>query len=185
MKSPLLGLLLLALVIPAVWFGIWPLWQKISIERAQAAELEQIVEAEKAANAKLIELAGQIASRQQDVETLEKSVSVNKDDATLIAVYEEAASNNGLVLTSIDFVDDAQPASLTEGEVATVSGLQITSSRITLEGSYTSIYSFLSDIEHSFPLVDIGEITFEPLDEEETGDPEFTIEVLLTSYYLK
>src|SRR3989344_3234396 len=157
MKSPLIALLVIVLLIPAIWFGIFPLWQDAADTREEIARLEEVVAREREANIRLLELAKRIEEKQEEVSNLEQTVSKEKDMATLIAVYEEAASQNGLVLEGVS------PQETDEGaETLGPTGPLFDSfaSQITLSGTYPAFRSFMVDVEHSFPLVDMGEIAF-------------------------
>ncbi len=189
MKASLIAILLIVLMIPAVWFGVFPLWGEITAARAAVADLHSQIALERTANERLLALAESIEAREGAVASLEQTVPKERDVATLIAVFEEAASSNGLVLEGISMTDPVQG-----GEIVPLGPtgdlFESIASQITLTGTYPAVRSFLVDVEHSFPLVDVGTITFQ-LEQEEGqqgvigANPVYSFEVVLTSYYLK
>ena len=189
MHSSLIAVLIIVITIPIIWFLVIPQWGDIGDLRARNGELEESIIEEREANIRLLELAEKIEARQEEVDNLEQTVGAERDVATLIAVYEEAASQNGLVLEGVSPVDPLEGG---EGEPLGPTGplFESFASSITLSGTYPAFRAFLVDVEHSFPLVDIGKVSF-TLDQEEGqagvigSNPPYAFEVLLTSYYLK
>lgn len=185
MRSSLITALVVIIAIAIAWLGVWPLYQDVAGSRTAVDSLEQSVQAERDANARLERLAAEITERQDAVGALEEAVSKEKDSATLIAVYEEAAVVNGLLLNSIEMHDQERG----EGARPAGSAFESVASTIELAGTYPAFASFLTDVERSFPLVDIAHTSFSLADESSpegvSENPEYNFTVTLTSYHLK
>jgi Tfp pilus assembly protein PilO len=186
MHSPLFIVLIFLIAVAVAWLLVWPMWQDASLARADVDRLRAVVAQEKEANERLISLASQIAEREEDIIKLEQSISNGRDVATLIAVFEEAATLNGLVLDGVAFSQSGVAPE--ESLAAASSTLDAVSAELTMAGTYPSFRTFMGDIEQSFPLLDIANIS---MSHEEEGEgtaigtnPRFTFTVMLTSYYL-
>src|SRR3989344_6372790 len=105
-RSPLFAGLAAVVLIAVLWFGVWPLYERVTASRAEIKNLEVSIEEEKAAMVRLEELVRRMEERKDDIAKLEAAIPGNKDLASLIAVFEEAASINGLQLKGISFPPD-------------------------------------------------------------------------------
>jgi Tfp pilus assembly protein PilO len=182
-RSPLFAGLLLVLLIAVLWFGLWPLYANVQSARGANKELERTITEEREATTRLEELVRRMEERKDDIAKLEAAIPESRDLAALIAVFEEAANINGLRLTAINFLKetaDEDPA----GEAGGSQVFAEAAAELELVGGYPALRTLLSDIERSFPLMDIRGMSFQPQDGDNPGSP-YEITVQLETYHLR
>jgi len=187
--SKLTNLVLLVVLFLAIWFGVWPLLGSVNLLRAVIENRQELVDVEREAITKILSTQQELESRQEDLDKLSLAVPSERDIATPIAIFEEAAGANGLVLSGLDVIEPESDSSSRQTRT-TPSALGSFTANLQLTGRYGSITSFLENIESAFPLMEISNISFkinqEFVQSSGSGAPNPVMNILLTleSYYL-
>jgi hypothetical protein len=194
-RSPVIPFSLFALVLVVLWFGVWGFFGNVQETRARLSMLNREIEAEEEARATLEELSREIEERRDVVDELDRAVPPERDTASLIAIFEEAASVNGLVLEGLSMNEQERERErinvpqVTESEdgtgVARGPSYHSFQASLDIKGNYRSFRNFLFDLERSFPLMDVSQVSFahEQGEAISLSDPTIDFSLILTSYY--
>ena len=123
-------------------------------------------------------------SRKEAIKKASYLLPIEKDIPGLIVQFEALASENGLILESINFIEKTKKrASTGGGEAAVMPGQIYKTLNVSVElyGSYASFRSFLEAIEYNVRIMDISSINFSSEKSEESSAFNFNVE--LEVYY--
>jgi len=181
-RSITINLLLAAIGLALLWLLTWPVFERVRELRASAKIIENEIAAEKEAITKLAELEREVGSHEDALDRLELAIPAKRDIASALAVFEEVANANGLVLNAVQFTEESQPS-------AKKPAVQVVNALLKLEGRYGSLQTFFEDVEETFPLMDVVSVSFlvpqkTGVEEEETLiNPILDITLSLETYY--
>ena len=162
-------LILVLILAVAVWGFVWPEWQSFSSKREELNLWKNNLAETKELKNKLSDLTA-LYQNQEKAGELEKFFSAlpPKDDIPGLLVNLEAlASKNGLIIKSVNFVEEgkkAKSAAANSGaaalsaDVPAVKKLTVT---LVLNGEYSSLLNFLRSAETSLRLMDVESLNFQ------------------------
>lgn len=153
-RTTTINLLLLIVGLALLWLLTWPLLGRTQELKATAKLKVAEIAAEREAVARLAELENKVESRKDALERLELALPAGRDIAAAVAIFEEMANVNGLVLRNVQL---SEPAATKTGSKPMVEVLNV---QLKLEGRYLALQNFLEDIETTFPLMDVVNISF-------------------------
>lgn len=169
-----------------LWFAVLPFYQDIQPLKESVAGLENSVKEEKASLILLESLKEELELREEEINKLNLAIPTQRDVATPVAVFEEASTINGLILISIDVSDLEEERGSKKLLSSVLNALEI---RIKMSGTYSSFEKFIEDVEKSFPLLEISQISFRILPAELSGqtgnllNPSMEFDVVFETYY--
>ena len=178
-KSHILLSLIVALGL-VLWFLVWPAYQSALLARADSATWQKKLSDAKDAKQKLDELQQKYQTYQEQEDRILTAIPNGEDVPGLLVQLEALASQNGLVLNSLNFIYPntqsgaraAAAADSTGGnaEAAVASGasgsslptgVSLLSVVLNLNGNYAALKNFLTAIENNLRLTDVYAISFE------------------------
>lgn len=193
-------LLILALVLIG-WFLVWPAFQEVFQGREALALWQQKSVQAQESKQKLTDLEAKYETMQEEENRVLNAVPPSEDIPGLLIQMEALASQNGLILTSLNFVypesekgaravlmetgDSGQaPASsaVTLPSASLPAGVDILTLNLKLSGNYNSLKNFLKAIENNLRLTDVSTINFS---KEKTGSDLGELNIGLNVYYKK
>jgi Tfp pilus assembly protein PilO len=194
-KNLIANLSIFLVLFLAVWFGILPMWSGISSVRAEIKSNEETVNLERKAIEKLNLIRQILDSKKTSVERLKQAIPTTELKPELLSIMENIASQNGLVLNSINIDTAAQevvvPGESTEGTGSEVVSFKKIMVNVRTSGNYWAFKSWLNAIESSLRITDISRILFSvSAKESESGELESNIDPIMdytvdmTTYYL-
>ena len=155
----------IVLIIVLVFIFAKPLWDSVRNLKIKYAEQEQEVKNIEALLVKVQELEQKYHEVGKDVEKLSLALPKEKDLPYLIIQFESLASNNGLLLESIEFEDPSQNTTKRgerededrEGLTALFPYLSV---NIKLNGSYEGLKGYLESLGDNIRSMDVVDIDF-------------------------
>lgn len=148
-----------------------PLYEEISILKAQVASYNQALDNSKALENERDKLTKKYNSIDPtDLDRLEKLLPDNVDNIRLILEIEKIASPYGMVLRDVKY--DTITKAEEEGTAVQAGEIPVDFSKeyglwnleFSTEGSYTNFQNFIKDLEQNLRIVDISSIQFSSVD---------------------
>ncbi len=171
MKKNIIALVLVVVFISILFLLDWPAYKKFVFLSNETERYENLLEEEKGLLVKVNQLKEIYESRENELKKVHYSLPAGKEVPNLIVQFEALASENGLILESLDFIE------LTEQEK--YKGLSVS---LSISGTYQSFKSFLEALEFNVRLMDVQSVKFSSA-ETEAESSIFTFDVKLIVYY--
>jgi len=172
-KKTIFILISLVLSVVLILVFVKPLWGSVRVLRTEMAKQEQRVESVEELLVKAQELEQKYQDMGGDVDKISLALPKEKDLPYLITQFETLASNNGLLLESVNFqgVEKEESVKKRERKSSEQKGIagdfSHTPIKLTLSGSYEGLKGYLESLESNVRLMDVGAISF---DKEEKGE---------------
>lgn len=167
-KNNLIIIVLLIAFIAILFLVDWPAYNKFVFLNSETERYKNLLEEEKELLAKVNQLKEIYESREDELKKVYYSLPAGKEIPNLIVQFEALASENGLILESLDFTEQESRKTL--------------SVSLSISGTYQSFESFLEALEFNVRLMDVQSIDFSSA-ETEVGSSIFTFDVKLIVYY--
>ena len=153
------------LIIVLVFIFAKPLWNSIRNLKIEVVKQEQGIKNIEELLVKVQELEQKYQEAGEDIEKLSLALPKERDLPYLITQFESLASNNGLLLESIEFEDPSQQTTKRgERKDEDLKGLTALfpylSFKIELNGSYQGLKGYLESLEDNARSMDIVAIDF-------------------------
>lgn len=189
------NIIILALVFAflAILFLLdWPAYNKATLLKDEVKRHQQLLAEQEELLIKVNQLKQVYESHKNEIKKVYYVLPLEKDIPNLIVQFEALASENGLILEGLDFVE---PIVVKKRRVAAEEKLAVQEKpkpykqldvSLKLSGSYQSFKSFLGALEYNVRLMDIESINFssEKKETEEVEGAElFSFDVSLKVYY--
>jgi len=150
-----------------------PFYGEVTSLRSEVKQAKDYIKEKEELLIKVEQLKQVYDSRKEAIKKAFYLLPVEKDASSLIVQFEAMASENGLILESIDFTEKVEKGA------ATYKTLKVS---LELYGSYAAFKSFLGAIEYNVRIMDISSIEFSS-EEVEEGGSGFSFKVELEAYY--
>lgn len=193
--------LIIVLALALLWYFLfWPALRQTLQGRKDLTSWEQKLAQAQESKKKLDDLKIKYQTVQDEESRILQAVPPSKDIPGLLVQMEALASQNGLILSSLNFVypesESGVRASIIEieeaegygsgtaesGGVSLPAGVKVLSVTLSLNGDYNSLKNFLRAVENNLRLTDVSKINFdESGDKTELGLGKLAIE--LSVYY--
>lgn len=154
-----IGIVLLFTTLALVFLLIVPQWGKIGATRSEITRLQTLNdELTKLAERRDLLTREYNAISEDDLTKLGSIVPRGPDTGTALVDFESLSAKNGLYLSRIDFSGEAMPKG---GLVPSESRLAISMPvSLAVRGNYSSLRSFLRDLEYMLRIFDVSDISF-------------------------
>ena len=186
MKRLYIFLILAAALLILVWFFVWPTYQNVFVLRQEQAAWQLKLQEALDTKQKLTELKKTYLKLQEDEERIMDAIPDREDLPGLLVQLETMASQNGLILNSLDFTypepEKIVKAPVVEEEVdisgkksassvsvvpsasaaeqVVPSSVKILAANISLTGGYPALKNFLKAVENNLRLSDVTAISY-------------------------
>jgi Tfp pilus assembly protein PilO len=191
MKRLHILLIVLAAVLLVGYFLVWPAFQEMMLGRDDLAAWQQKLAQAQESKKKLGELETKYQSVQDEEDRILQALPPSEDIPGLLIQMEALASQNGLIMNSLNFIyppsDTGARVNVSETEesiAATGSslpaGVKVLSVNLNLNGNYSSLKNFLKAAENNLRLTDVSKISFSQTD---TGSESGILTIGLSVYY--
>lgn len=161
-------------------FLIWPRYQELRSLQLEVAGKEVEVENAERHNLRIKELFQELEKYRDELLKIDYAVFPSPDFPSLFHFLQKSCSQNGLVLKDISpsFIPPQKKAS--EEESLQKRGLKLLQTEIEISGSYDAFLNFLSTLEKSARIIEVGSISFGA--PEEGGIFSFKLSIRAYSY---
>lgn len=182
-KNSIIAIILIIALIAIVVFLDLPAYNRVSFLRKEIKTSRVFLEERQELIAKVEQLKEIYDSREKEIGRVYYVLPLEKDIPNLIVQFEALATENGLVLEKIDFIEKtikkAADSTPQAGPQKEYKSLEVS---LSLSGSYESLKSFLEALEYNIRLADIKSINFSSEKGLEGGSI-FTFGINLEVYY--
>lgn len=191
MKRLHIFLIILAAIVLLGYFLVWPAFQEMMQGRDDLAAWQQKLAQAQDSKNKLGELETKYQSVQDEEDRILQALPPSEDIPGLLVQMEALASQNGLIMNSLNFIYPQSDTgarvnvSETEGNVAATgsslpAGVKVLSVNLNLNGNYSGLKNFLKAAENNLRLTDVSKISFNQTDK---GSGSGSLTIGLSVYY--
>lgn len=185
MKKNIIVLISILIFVAILFLLDLPTYNKAAFLRGEVKSYQNFLEEKEELLAKVNQLKQSYESRKDEIDKIYYVLPFEKDIPNLIVQFEALASENGLVLESINFKEAAVRAA-TSGEAATAEarpkGYKTLNVSLKAGGNYQSFVAFLGALEFNIRLMDIKSIDFSAAQAGEDSSL-FIFDISLEVYY--
>lgn len=178
MKSNIIIFILILVFIGIVLLLDLPVYSKFAFLNGEIKRQEQLLKDKQEVIAKANQLKEDYDTYKDELKKVSYALPSGKEIPNLIVQLEALVSENGLVLESLNFVEEAKK---TKGETELSMPYKSLGVSLSTIGTYESFESFLKALELNIRLMDIKLISFSSGKSEVEGV--FTFSVDLIVYY--
>lgn len=162
-SGALAGILIIVVLV------ILPLWQGTINSRQSLVSEKNLLEKKQNLIFQIKSLSDKFQQSQDKVKKINFAIPRDQSVAELLVQFESIAAENGMVLNTIDFSEQAPAASFArqedfESEIQPQS-YKILSINANLKGAYPSFKNFLNAIEKNIRLMDAQSVSLSPAGE--------------------
>lgn len=175
-------------------FGIFffytkPTYDSAQVQRAQIAEYDAaLVKANELQERKQVLLNKYNAFSPEDRDRLQKLLPDHVDNVRLILDLDNIASRRGMALQNV-VVSTPGAGQSTQSAVGTISSARqkydVLTTKFSTQGTYASLQQLMSDLETSLRIIDLIDLKVSTGAEVGGGEPLYSFEVTLRTYWLK
>lgn len=191
-----LGIAIIIVSFALIFFWVWPVYKDWDKNRDELSELKELTEQMQKASNSVGAFDG--GDYFEDLSKLKQAMPIGSASEELLVTFESLATNNGLLLNSIDFTEPKEekvdliaienqglPESVPQRNKNELKTLLI---QVELTGSYSSLRSFFKDCEQNVRVINPKKITFSRVSGLEITDQSsglFKYNIEFEAYYLK
>jgi len=183
MKKNIIIIVLITVFLVVVFFLDWPLFKQTSSLRDEIKSYNKLIEERKELIAKVEQLKDIYEDRQTDINKVYYALPQRQEIPELIVQLEALASENGLILESLDIKEKKRATETNEKKAAVSSQINILEISLALSGSYPAFKGFLEALEYNVRIMDVQKIEFSFKKGQEEGAAFLGFNLDLLVYY--
>jgi Tfp pilus assembly protein PilO len=180
MKKNIIVLISVLIFVAILFLFDLPAYNKVALFRSEIKNYQNFLKEKEELLVKVNQLKQSYESRKDEIDKIYYVLPFEKDISNLIVQFEALASENGLVLESINFKESAATTTATGEKI--VKGYKTLDVSLKAGGNYQSFVAFLGALEFNIRLMDIKSIDFSAAQAGEDSSL-FIFDISLEVYY--
>lgn len=188
-KNIIILILIFAFVVVLFLLDL-PAYDNVNLLRGEVKQYKEFLKAKEELAVKVNQLKQVYESRKDELDRVSYVLPTGRDIPNLIVQLEALASENGLILEQLNFIEPKKSTLITEAEdgnpateLETAKGYKTLGISLSVSGSYQAFGSFLQALELNIHLMDIKSIDFSVVQTEAPESAVFTFVISLETYY--